>query len=125
MKTRHQFLTVISIRVALVACALLAPSVCSAQDPNPATDTVFNLTDTTQATILSTANWTTAVQAQVSYLGSKSGQPPFPEILIGAPIDVPAGRTKIFIVNLNHPAFNGGYGAVRVRSVDLFGNSFA
>jgi len=123
MKTNHRFLTGISIRVMLIACVLLAPSTCPAATVNTnfTTDAVFNLTEATQATLLITANWNTDVQVQISYLGSKPGQPPFPEVLIGNPIEVTAGRTKTFNVNLNHLAFKGGYGAVRVRSVDISG----
>lgn len=56
MNTWPQFLTNLTIRIVLFACVLIAPSVCSAQVTNFAADTVLNLTDTKQATILITVN---------------------------------------------------------------------
>ena len=130
MKTKHRFLTGTFIQVVLAACTLVSPLMCSASTGNAiyTNETIFNLTDTTQATLLITAGENNDVLAKVSYLGSKStrtGHIQMAEFDDNPPISVAALQTRTFNIDLNNPAFEGGYGAVRVRSISPTGGTSA
>jgi hypothetical protein len=54
---------------------------------------------------------------EISYLGSKYGSPPVAPYVAGT-WAIPVNSTIIRTIDLTNAAFTGGYGAVRVRSID-------
>jgi hypothetical protein len=78
------------------------------------TNFVYNIIDAGAANLIVAAG-DQDVTAEVSYLGAKAGGGGV--ITIAGVVDIVANSTNRFAINLADPAFAGGYGAVRVRSI--------
>ncbi len=83
-------------------------------------DCTFNFTNTGRVSVLLTSDQPD-VLIQVGYLGSKAGQAAVAEFDDIPPIRLHPGKTTRFDVDLTHPAFAGGYGAVHLSSVNSTG----
>ena len=79
---------------------------------------VFNLLEVSHATLVVAAD-REAVALEMEYLGGKTsidGSRTQPPVVVGR-LQIAARSAEKLPVDLAHPAFQGGFGAVRLRSV--------